>query len=115
MFRLEVGKFPTYIRFMDNMNKDKFQLMPPLGQDEYQALKEDIQQRGVLVPIVVDADGTVIDGHHRKRAYNEIKKLGFELPDLPVERRTDLANEQDKRDLAVSLNLQRRHLNRAQR
>lgn len=91
-----------------------YQAMPPLSEEEYGALKADIAQRGVLVPVVEDGEGNVIDGHHRRRAWEELKALGFDLPDLPRDVRRGLS-EQQKRDLSVSLNLQRRHLNRAQR
>jgi ParB/Sulfiredoxin domain len=39
--------------------------LPPLSNLEYQALKADIEANGVLVPVVVDEYGNVIDGFHR--------------------------------------------------
>jgi len=42
-------------------------LLPPLEGEEYEQLAEDIAQRGVQVPIVVDQDGYIIDGHTRYR------------------------------------------------
>jgi hypothetical protein len=68
----------------------------------------------VQVPIVEDENGNVLDGHHRRRAWQELRSLGFDLPDLPRDVRRGLS-EQEKGDFAISLNLQRRHLNRAQR
>jgi ParB-like chromosome segregation protein Spo0J len=104
----EVEKHGTHSR-------GRFQVMPDLSPEEYAALKNSIAERGVEVPIVEDAAGNIIDGHHRKRAWEELKALGFDLADLPRETRTDLGTDQAKRDLALSLNLQRRHLNRQQR
>lgn len=92
----------------------RYQTMPPLSDEQYSALKSDIAERGVLVPVVEDGESNVLDGHHRKRAWEELTALGFDLPDLPRDVKTDLS-EQEKVDLSVSLNLQRRHLNRAQR
>ena len=31
-------------------------LLPSLSQDEFEALKSDIQKRGIMVPIEIDAD-----------------------------------------------------------
>jgi hypothetical protein len=42
-----------------------YQLMPPLSAEEYAALKADIAERGVQVPVEYDEHGNVIDGHHR--------------------------------------------------
>ena len=39
--------------------------LPPLSTEEFTALKADIRAHGVKVPIEVDEDGNVLDGHHR--------------------------------------------------
>ena len=36
-------------------------------EDVYAALKEDIRQRGVLLPIEKDEDGNTLDGRHREQ------------------------------------------------
>jgi ParB-like chromosome segregation protein Spo0J len=36
------------------MSRD-FQVLPPLSDEEYAALRVDIAQRGVLVPVVVES------------------------------------------------------------
>lgn len=46
------------------MSAIRFQVMPPLAPDEYQELRDDIADRGVIEPIHVDEHGVVIDGHH---------------------------------------------------
>ena len=51
-----------------------YQLLPELPPDEYEALKADIAARGVLVPIEVDEQGTILDGHTRFRAWCELGK-----------------------------------------
>ena len=43
----------------------RFQPMPPLSDDEYAALKEDIRQNGQIYPIQIDEDGNILDGHNR--------------------------------------------------
>ena len=86
----------------------RYQVMPPLGTDEYQELFEDIKINGVLEPIHVDEEGVVIDGHHRSKIANELGIV------CPVITHDDL-DDAGKRSLAFTLNLKRRHLNREQR
>lgn len=91
------------------MNRSvKYQVMPPLSPDEYQDLYEDIKTNGVLVPIIEDEDGVIIDGHHRAKIASELN-----VP-CPVEI-AEGKSEATKRGMAFTLNLKRRHLNREQR
>src|SRR5690606_13273769 len=80
-----------------------------LSQEEYEALKVDIAQRGVQVPVEYDEDGNILDGYHRVRACLE---LG--ITDWPKVVRRGLSEEQ-KIEHALALNLHRRHLTREQR
>jgi ParB-like chromosome segregation protein Spo0J len=93
---------------------NKYQVMPSLSGEEYQALKEDIAENGVLVPVVKDTDGNIIDGHYRVRAYEELLAEHRVAGGYPAVERSDMT-DQEKRDLAWRLNMQRRHLNRAQK
>jgi len=47
---------------MDGVNYD---LLPPLSTEEFAALKADIKANGVLHPVLVDENGSVLDGRHR--------------------------------------------------
>lgn len=85
-----------------------FQFLPRLSDDEYSALETSIREHGVQVPITVDENRSIIDGHHRKEI---AERLGVECPRRFA---MDLTDEQ-KRTLALSLNLDRRHLNREQK
>lgn len=52
---------------VNNENASKiirYQLLPDLTEEEYEALKADIAERGVMVPIELDEQGNVLDGHH---------------------------------------------------
>lgn len=40
-------------------------LIPSLSKEEFGALKADIEDRGVLVPLFVDEDDNILDGHNR--------------------------------------------------
>ena len=80
-----------------------YQLFAPLKPDEYSALKADIQDRGVLVPVEVDEHGTILDGHHRVQIADE---LGIEYPTIKREG----WSVREKRRHVLKLNLARRHL-----
>lgn len=86
----------------------RFQFLPRLTDDEYAALEKSIIEHGIQVPIIVDEQQSVIDGHHRKEIAD---RLGIHCP-----RRLAMdLDETQKRTLALSLNLDRRHLNREQK
>lgn len=54
------------------MTGEPYQLLPPLSDEEYAALRADIAERGVLVPIVRDQHGNILDGHHRVRIAEDL-------------------------------------------
>jgi ParB-like chromosome segregation protein Spo0J len=99
---------------MTQKTTGRYQVLGPLSEEEYAALKEDIAENGVQVAVVMDEDGNIIDGHHRVWAYEELEAEGLVTGRYPVDVRRGLTEEQ-KRDLAWTLNLQRRHLNQAQK
>jgi len=88
--------------------------MPDLTNEEYAALKADIAERGVLVPVELDETGTMLDGHHRLRAWEELRGEGIKLGDYPRIVRSGM-NEQEKRNYVRILNLLRRQLSKEQR
>lgn len=84
-----------------------FQVMPRLSADEYAALEQDILARGVVYPIVVAADGRIVDGHHR----DEIaRKYSLHCPRVVIE-----GADEELRDQAFSLNAARRNFTREQK
>lgn len=93
---------------MSNPTAVLFQALPPLAPDEYRALEESIESHGIQVPVVVDENGVVIDGHHRQKIANH---LGLECPTIIKSGYTDA----EKRTLALSLNIDRRQLSREQK
>ena len=50
-------------------------LVPELSTQEYESLKQSINEKGQWVPIIVNGQGIVLDGHHR---YKACKELGIE-------------------------------------
>jgi hypothetical protein len=97
------------------MTAERWQLLPPLSDEEYQALKADIAAQGVLVPVVIDEDtGEVIEGHHRLKAWTELRVAGVKVPDYPKQV-VRFANDDDRVAFVLAANLFRRHLTREQR
>lgn len=86
-----------------------YQVMPPLTAEEYAELKNDIEKRGVMVPIEYDEQGNVLDGHHRLQICAE---LG--IKDFPKVIRAGMT-EEEKRTHARKLNMARRQLTTTQR
>lgn len=80
---------------------------------EYAGLKGSIAAVGVRKPVVVDQDGAVIDGEHRIRALTELREAGVDVPDYPVTVEV-FADDGERIDRWISLNLMRQHLNRSQ-
>lgn len=95
------------------VTKAKYQLLPDLTEEEYQTLKADIAKHGILVPIEKDEAGNILDGHHRIRAWRELKAEGTKVPQYSVIMRSGMT-EQEKRNHIRSLNLLRRHLSKEQ-
>ena len=87
----------------------RYQVMPELADEEYQALKDSIAENGVLVPVEYDDEGNILDGHHRVRACGE---LG--IKEWPTVYRVGMS-EEEKRSHARRLNMARRHLNAGQK
>lgn len=51
---------------------NKYQLFRDMTDQEYHELKEDIQSRGVMVPVEYDEEGNILDGHHRVKICQEL-------------------------------------------
>jgi N6-adenosine-specific RNA methylase IME4 len=79
-------------------------LLPPLSTEEYEALVADIQRNGVQVPIVIDEDNNILDGHNRYRID----------PNAPAKVVGGLT-EPEKKAYVLRSNLNRRNLSPAQK
>ncbi len=89
--------------------RPKYQLLPPLSPEEYAALRADIAARGIQVPVDVDDNGAILDGHSRTQIAEE---LG--IKHYPIRVVSGLT-EQQKRHHVLTSNLNRRHLSRKQK
>jgi hypothetical protein len=94
------------------INQEYASLLPPLSPDEFESLKQSIKQNGQRLPIIVNNQGIILDGHHRFRACQE----------LGIEPKYTITTEEfsDKKLLDETLfvmdcNLPRRNLNNFQK
>lgn len=85
-----------------------FQLFGPLAPHIEAALRESIQRFGVLVPVYVDQHGAVLDGHQRRRIAED---LGVDYATVTY----SCFDDDERRELARTLNADRRHLSEEQR
>jgi hypothetical protein len=90
------------------VNNAKYRILPPLRPERYQALKNEIALNGVETPIIVDQHGNIIEGWHRWLACQELGIF------CPTEVRY-FTSEAEKFRLILSVNCNRRQMNRAQK
>jgi len=87
----------------------KYQIFPPHTKAEFEKLKRSIAKDGVLVPVVIDHQDHIIDGHHRVKAWNELRAEGVKVPNY-IRSMRHLSSDDKGYELAVVLNERRRHL-----
>lgn len=92
----------------------KYQVCEPLTESEYADLKASIAIHGILVPVEVDEQGNILDGHHRVRAWQELCSEGMNLPSYARLVRGGMS-EEAKFDHALRLNDIRRHMSKEAR
>lgn len=84
-------------------------LLPPLSDEEYALLRDDIEAHGVLDPIERCAiTGELLDGHHRLKAAAEV---GVECPERLID---GLETPAQRSAYALRRNINRRQLTKAQ-
>jgi ParB-like chromosome segregation protein Spo0J len=86
----------------------KYRLLPPIDPETYAGLKANIALHGVIVPVVRDEDGYILDGFARTQIARE---LGYECPTVVQKG----LSEQEKRSQVRALNLARRHMDQRAR
>jgi N6-adenosine-specific RNA methylase IME4 len=83
------------------------ELLPPMSAGEYADLRASVAANGLREPIMLHADGRVLDGRHRQRA---CESLGVS-PAV----RTFAGTDAEALTYVLDLNLKRRHLSESQR
>lgn len=87
---------------------EQFQLFDALPAHIEDALRASIERFGVLVPVTKDQHGVMLDGHHRARIAEELK--------VPYDRLVRVcADDDERREIARTLNSDRRQLSEEQR
>jgi ParB family chromosome partitioning protein len=84
------------------------QVFGPLDAATEAALRASIVRFGVIVPVVVDQQGRILDGHHRARIAGE---FAVEYDQTIVQ----VADDDEAREYARTLNADRRQLTPEQR
>lgn len=89
-----------------------WEVLRPLNDDEFAALKRGIEEDGIVSSIVLDRDGNIIDGGHRLKAWKLLREEGIDMPRAPVQIRHDIGSDDEgpAKLLARKLNMQRRQL-----
>jgi hypothetical protein len=89
-------------------NQEYANLVPEISDEQYDALKYSIKENGLYIPIIVNQDGVLLDGHHRYKACQE---LGI----IPSHLVKEFQDELDEKLFVIDCNLTRRQLNNFQR
>lgn len=84
-------------------------IFPKMSDEDYERLKLDIKQNGVLEPVKT-LDGMLLDGRHREKVCIELE---IECPTWPISK--DEMGELTPHAWVIAENLARRHLTAAQR
>jgi hypothetical protein len=90
------------------INPEYASLVPEPSPEEWDSLKQSIKANGLYLPIIVNQNGTILDGHHRYKACQE---LGIE-PETIVR---EFSDKLEERLFVIGCNLTRRQLNHFQR
>ena len=90
------------------INPEYESIVPPLSEEEYEALKKSIKENGLCLPIFITEYGVILDGHHR---YKICLELGIE-PKFEIKR---FDNKLDEIEFVIDINLTRRQLTPFQR
>ena len=78
------------------------------GADDISDLLESIPGEGVLEPLVIKPDGTILSGHRRFRAAKQLVGEGRVESDVVPCRVVDVRDETEEKDLIIQFNRQRK-------
>jgi len=94
-----------------NVNPEYEALCIPLTSEEYECLKESIRKDRLWIPLIVNPDGVVLDGHHRYRACKEVGRP-WDDPKSVVKR---FGSKLLEKKFIIETNLKRRQLTTLQK
>ena len=90
------------------INPEYSNLVPPLSVSEYLSLKNSISKTGLRMPIIINSDHVILDGHNRDKICQE---LGIEARYEVI----DFKDKLEEKSFVIETNLERRHLSGFQR
>jgi DNA modification methylase len=99
----EVNEFSSLYPII-KINPEYSKLINPLSNAEYDVLKNSISNKGLHLPIIINQDNVILDGHNRLKICQE---LGIE-PKFEIKEFQDPLQE---KEFIIEINLKRRHLN----
>jgi len=85
------------------------QLVPELSEEEYTRLKESVASVGLYEPIIINQEGTLLDGHHRLKV---VKDLGWSRVNVETKH---FDSKNDEAIYVIETNVVRRQLNQYQK
>lgn len=77
--------------------------------DYFIKLRQDILERGIIVPLIAKKNDTLLAGHNRLRIAKELQ-----LPKIPLQYVLDDLPEQSEREFIIKDNLYRRHFSNSE-
>jgi ParB-like chromosome segregation protein Spo0J len=86
-----------------HINPSNAEFFPLEDEQRFEQLKNDIRERGIIVPLLAKKDDTLLAGHNRLRAALE---LGLEY--VPVQYVQEQLSEEQEREFLIKDNLLRR-------
>ena len=78
------------------------------GADDIEDLLESIERKGVLEPLVIKPDGTILSGHRRFRAARQLVREGRIQSDVVPCRVVNVGDETEEKGLIIQFNRQRK-------
>jgi ParB-like chromosome segregation protein Spo0J len=90
------------------INPEYQSLVSDLSDDEKKTLRESIAKDGLFVPIIVNQDGVILDGHHRYKILQELGKIPVSPDKIQIKHFDDPLYE---KLFVIDINLNRRQLN----
>lgn len=91
------------------INREYELMVPKLSDEDYQNLETSIKEDGLFYPLIINPEGFLLDGHHRLKA---CEAAGITHPEV-IEKKFETSL--DEREFVILSNLNRRHLNTAQK
>jgi site-specific DNA-methyltransferase (adenine-specific) len=100
----EANEFSTLSTTTIKINSEYSKLVTPLSNAEYESLKNSVKEDELHYPIIINAKGEILDGHHRFRICKEL--------DIPIKYENKyFDNVIEEKRFVIDINLKRRQLN----